>query len=107
MQIPIRNIYYLLSYAWKYFKSTDIRKIDEKDFSNDTEFFAEIFDLTLSKYVKKGLNRDYIEKEETLKTIRGKVDFNSTLKTLGFKSKKIDCIYDEYSSNNLIKSKNK
>ena len=102
MQIPIRNIYYLLSYAWKYFKSTDIRKIDEKDFSNDTEFFAEIFDLTLSKYVKKGLNRDYIEKEETLKTIRGKVDFNSTLKTLGFKSKKIDCIYDVYSSNNLI-----
>lgn len=102
MQIPIRNIYYLLSYAWKYYKPSDIRKIDQKDFNNDTEFFGEIFDLTLSKYVKKGLFRDYIEKKETIKTIRGKVDFNSTLKTLGFKSKNIDCIYDEYSSNNSI-----
>ena len=102
MQIPIRNIYFLLSYAWKYYKPSDIRKIDEKDFTNDTEFFAEVFDLTLSKYVKKGLFRDYIEKEETIKTIRGKVDFNSTIKTLGFRSKQIDCIYDEYSSNNSI-----
>ena len=102
MQIPIRNIYFLLSYAWKYYKPSDIRKIDEKDFTNDTEFFAEIFDLTLSKYVKKGLHRDYVEKAETIKTIKGKVDFNSTLKTLGFRSKQIDCIYDEYSSNNSI-----
>lgn len=81
---------------------SDLRKIEQKDYNNETEFFAEMFDLTLAKYVKKGLHRDYVEKKETLKTIRGKVDFNSTLKTLGFKSKKIDCTYDEYSSNNLI-----
>ena len=102
MQIPIRNIYFLLSYAWKYYKPSDLRKIDLKDYKNDTEFFAEIFDLTLSKYVKKGLHRDYIEKEETLSTIRGKVDFNTTLKTLGFRAKKINCIYDIYSPDNSI-----
>lgn len=102
MQIPIRNIYYLLSYAWKYYKSSDIRRIDQKDYKNDTEFFADIFDLTLTKYVKKGLYRDYIQRKETLKTIKGKVDFNSTLKTLGFRSKKINCVFDEYSSNNSI-----
>ena len=43
-----------------------------------------------------------LKKQETIKTIRGKVDFNSTIKTLGFRSKQIDCIYDEYSSNNSI-----
>lgn len=102
MQIPIRNIYFLLSYAWKYYKPSDLRKIDLKDYKNDTEFFAEIFDLTLSKYVKKGLHRDYIEKEETLRTIKGKVDFNTTLKTLGFRAKKINCIYDIYSPDNSI-----
>ena len=102
MQIPIRNIYFLLSYAWKYYKPSDIKKIDKKDFSNDTEFFAEIFDLTISKYVKTGLHRDYIKKAEKIKTIKGKVDFNLTLKTLGFRSKQIDCIYDEFSSNNSI-----
>ena len=102
MEIPIRNIYFLLSYAWKYYKPSEIHKIDKKDFANDTEFFAEIFDMALSKYVKKGLHRDYIETQETLKTIRGKIDFNQTIKTLGFRSKKINCIYDEYSSDNSI-----
>ena len=62
---------------------SDLRKIEQKDYNNETEFFAEMFDLTLAKYVKKGLHRDYVEKKETLKTIRGKVDFNSTLKTQG------------------------
>ena len=102
MEIPIRNIYFLLSYAWKYYKPSDIRKIDQKEFNNDTEFFAEIFDLTLSKYVKKGLHRDYIKNKDTLKTIKGKVDFNSTIKKLGLKSKNIDCVFDEYTSNNNI-----
>lgn len=101
MKIPIRNIYYLLSYAWKYYKPDDIKKISKKDFTNDTEFFAELFDFILSKYVKKGLHRDYVKKFETLKTIKGKVEFNSTLKTLGFRSKQINCVYDEYSSNNF------
>ena len=68
MQIPIRNIYFLLSYAWKYYKPSDIRKIVEKDLQMILNF-AEVFDLTLSKYVK----RDYIEiieKAETIKTIK-------------------------------------
>ena len=78
MQIPIRNIYYLLSYAWKYYKPSDIRKIDQKDFDNDTEFFAEIFDLTLSKYVKNGLHRDYIEKKEIFR----KFSFKERMKNI-------------------------
>ena len=56
-------------------------KFDEKDFTNDTAF-AEVFDLTLShQYVKKVYLEITFEKEETIKTIRGKVDFNSTIKT--------------------------
>ena len=102
MQIPIRNIYFLLSYAWKHYNPSDTKKIDKKDFTNETEFFAELFDLILSKYVKKGLHRDYVDKAETLKTIRGKVDFNSSIKNLGFRSKQITCVYDEYSSNNSV-----
>ena len=100
MDIPIRNIYYLLSYAWKYYKPNDIVKIDSSSFNNETEFFAEMFDLTLSKYVKKGLHRDYVEEQKTLKTIRGKIDFSKTINTSGFKSKSINCVFDEFSSDN-------
>ena len=102
MEIPIRNIYFLLSYAWKHYKPSDINKIDKNNFSNETEFFYQIFDLALTKYVKKGLHRDYLVNKKSLKTIRGKVDFNQTIKKLGFRSKKIECAYDDYSPNNSL-----
>ena len=101
MEIPIKNIYYILSYAWKYFKFNDISAIDKKDFQTTTEFFGELFDLSFTRYIKKGLQRDYISYNEELKTIKSKIDFGTTLKKVGFKSKKFHCIYDEYTINNL------
>ncbi len=101
MQIPIQNIYHLLSYAWQYYSPSDLKKIDLEDFKNETEFFASLYDLILSKYVKKGLHRDYVDVKEPLKTIKGNIDFSETLKTLSFKSKKFYCKYDEYSTDNV------
>lgn len=100
MNIPLRNIYYILSYAWKYFKPGDLRKIDRKDFRNEVEFFAEIFDLTLTKYVKRGLCREYVTKSDSLQSIKGKVDFNASMKGFGTGLKQLECIYDEYSPDN-------
>ena len=80
-------------------KPNDIVKIDSSSFNNETEFFVEMFDLTLSKYVKKGLHRDYVEEQKTLKTI-SKIDFSKTINTSGFKSKSINCVFDEFSSDN-------
>lgn len=100
MQIPIRNIYYLLSYAWQYYRPTDLNKVNLEDFENETEFFASLFDLILSKYVKKGLYRSYKDKKEPLTAIKGSVDFTDTLKNLSFKTKKFYCNYDEYSTDN-------
>ena len=101
MEIPIRNIYYILSYAWKYFKFNDIASIDKKDFQTTTEFFGDLFDLSFTRYIKKGLQRDYVSYNEELKTIKSKIDFGTTLKKVGFKSKRFHCIYDDYTTNNL------
>ena len=102
MNIPLRNIYYILSYAWKYFKPGDLKKIDSKDFRNEVEFFAEIFDLTLTKYIKRGLHSDYVIKCDSIQSIKGKVDFNASMKGLGGGLKRLECVYDEYSADNKI-----
>ena len=70
------------------FKFNDISAIDKKDFQTTTEFFGELFDLSFTRYIKKGLQRDYITYNEELKTIKSKIDFGTTLKKVGFKSKK-------------------
>lgn len=102
MEIPLRNIYYILSYAWKYFKFNDLTKLDKKDFNSPTEFFAEIFDLCLGRYVKKGLKKNYVQINEELKGIKSKVDFSMTIKTNGFRLKKFYCTYDDFTENNII-----
>ena len=56
MEIPLRNIYYILSYAWKYFKFNDLTKLDKKDFNSPTEFLQKFLIYTwvdMSKKVKK------------------------------------------------------
>ena len=102
MEIPIKNIYYLLSYAWGYFHSQDLAKVERKDFETSIELFGELYDLTLTRYVKSGLKKDYVEFNEELSTIKSKIDFSTTLKRAGHRSKRYTCIYDEFTENNGI-----
>ena len=102
MSIPLRNIYFILSYAWKYYRPSDLKKVDTKDFRNETEFFAELFIIILSKYLKRGLHQDYILQRNSIQTIKGKVDFNNSMKLTSLGLKELECQYDEYSSNNEV-----
>ena len=100
MSIPLKNIYFILSYAWKYYRPGDLKKLDTKDFRNETEFFAELFVIILAKYLKRGLHQDYILRRNTIQTIKGKVDFNNSMKLASLGLKQLECQYDEYSSDN-------
>lgn len=102
MSIPLKNIYFILSYAWKYFRPSDFKKLDTKDFRNETEFFAELFVIILAKYLKRGLHQDYILRRNSIQTIKGKVDFNNSMKLKSLGLKKLECQYDEYSSDNEV-----
>lgn len=102
MSIPLRNIYFILSYAWKYYRPSDLTKLDSKDFKNETEFFAELFIVTLSKYLKRGLHQDYVLRRNSIQTIKGKVDFNSSMKLTSIGLKELECQFDEYSSDNEV-----
>ena len=102
MSIPLKNIYFILSYAWKYYRPGDLKKLDTKDFRNETEFFAELFVIILSKYLKRGLHQDYILQRNSIQTIKGKVDFKNSIKLTSLGLKQLECQYDEYSSDNEI-----
>ena len=41
MEIPIQNIYYLLSYSWGYFSFNKKDSLDEDSYENNTEFLSE------------------------------------------------------------------
>lgn len=108
MNIPIKNIYYLLSYAWNKLDVGNKIKLQEDDYSSSLNLFARVFDNILTIILKRGLDRNYTAVKDKIRTIKGRIDFNSTIKTLSHLNKKYYCDFDNFSedilTNRIIKS---
>lgn len=102
--IFIRNIYYMLSYAFRELKKNNYEDIAKEDFEHILNLFAEILYRGVSEQLKQGLYREYIGKHETLSTLRGRLDINGTIRNVMQHRQKLDCEYDELSENNLFNS---
>ena len=100
--IVIKNIYYMLSYAFLNIRLDEKNKINSEDFDNIYNLFAEIISQGVAKQLKQGLYREYINKNENLNTIRGSVNIEATMKNIISNRKKINCDYDEISENNIF-----
>ncbi|MCR4645437.1 MAG: 5-methylcytosine-specific restriction endonuclease system specificity protein McrC [Oscillospiraceae bacterium] len=99
--IFIRNIYYMLSYAFQILKQEDYQQVAGEDFEKIHDLFAEILEKGVSRQVKQGLYRAYVPMQEDLSVIRGKVQLNATIALKAQHKQKIACEYDEFSEDNL------
>lgn len=98
--IFIRNIYYMLTYAFQELKQNNYEEIAGEDFDEIHNLFAEILARGISYQLKQGLHKEYISCHESLPTLKGKLNINGTINNLMQKRQKIDCEYDELSENN-------
>ena len=100
--ILIKNIYYMLCYAFRNLESVCQVSAGNESFKNVQDLFAYILYKGISLQIKKGLNREYEELTEQLSTIRGKININETIKTNSLSGKKLVCEYDEFSENSYF-----
>ncbi|MFD2657921.1 5-methylcytosine restriction system specificity protein McrC [Gracilibacillus thailandensis] len=100
--IPIRNIYYMLSYAYQTINLAEYKRLGTEKFENVKELYAEILSIGIPVLIRGGLSKDYISVEETSNVIKGKIDINSTIKKNALVNKKIAVVYDEFSENILL-----
>ena len=100
--IPIRNIYYMLSYAYQTLNLSEYKQIGTEDFENVKELYAEILSIGIPVLIRGGLSKDYISVEETSNVIKGKIDINSTIKKNTLVNKKVVVVYDEFSEDILL-----
>ena len=98
--IFIRNIYYMLTYAFQELKQNNYEEIAGEEFDEIHDLFAEILVRGISYQLKQGLHKEYISCHGSLSTLKGKLDINGTINNLMRKQQKIDCEYDELSENN-------
>ena len=99
--ILIRNIYYMLAYAFQELKQNNYAEIVGEKFDDIYDLFAEILARGISYQLKQGLYRGYVPKNESMQTIRGKIDINGTIANRVRNNRQIACDYDELSENNV------
>ncbi len=100
--ILIKNIFYMLSYAYKALNQSNYQKVDVEDFKHIEDLFGAILSKGMIQLSKQGLYREYLEQNDSITSVRGRIDFAETVKNVIQKKKLIHCSYDELSENNTL-----
>lgn len=100
--IPIKNLYYLLCYAWGLAEQRDKIKVDAESCSTYPDLFAKLLVAGCSILFKRGLHHEYIAKEETILGIKGKWNVSESIESNAYRMGRMDCTFDEYSDDILI-----
>ncbi len=99
--ILIRNVYYMLAYAFQELRQNNFVEIESEPFADIYDLFAEILARGISYQLKQGLYREYVAHNESMQTVRGKIDVSGTIAERMRNRQKIACDYDELSENNI------
>lgn len=100
--IFIKNIYYMLSYAFTPLKQSVYDDIQKESFDNIHNLFGAILSKGIGMQLKQGLYRTYINRVEPLSVVRGKIDMSGTVRNRLEHRMCVTCDYDELSENNLL-----
>ncbi len=101
-KIPIKNIYYMLSYAWESLKEKKTIKVSNEDFHNIYNLFGRIYINGLTALLKKGFNQYYIENNEDIYGIKGKLNLADSIKSMVLFEGKTNCDFDEFSKDMVL-----
>ncbi|UQD70487.1 hypothetical protein JEY40_31690 [Bradyrhizobium japonicum] len=108
MTIPIRNLYYLFCYAWERFPEGGSTEVGIDDCPDLPNLFARVLVNGVHRLLRRGLDRGYLGFEEELRSPRGRLLINRTIKELTLQRGAVCCQIDELCSdvlhNQIIKS---
>lgn len=106
--IPIKNLYYMLSYAFQLLNEQGYKNLATEEFKNAGDLCAAILIRGISYQLKRGLGREYISETDTISAIRGKIEITESIKNQSMIRSQMVCTYDEFSVdsplNRIIKS---
>ncbi len=95
MKIPIRNLFYLLSYVWDVDWEMEWSAIDADKSVDALNLLTRILTISTDRIIRRGLDRGYKEVSEELFGVRGRIDISNTIKRNGFANAKLTCNFEE------------
>lgn len=108
MKIPIRNIYYLLSYAWDALPQGDTVPVGVEEAATTADLLAHLLVRGVTRLLKRGTMQDYRVINGPVAGVRGKLLLSETLPERWRRSGRTVCGFDELSGdvlpNQIIKA---
>ena len=99
--IPIRNIYYMLSYAFSELRGTDYRYMNVENLETMKDLCACILTRAVSLQLKRGLIREYVTEEVELMSPKGKIEITASITSGVIQNHRLICSHDEFSENSV------
>lgn len=99
--IPIRNIYYLLCYAWNRLDEGAIVDVSGVDTTELADLFATVLIGGIHHLTRRGLDQGYERHQEELSSIRGRIQVARTARRMLVHHGKADCAFYELTVNTL------
>lgn len=100
--IPIKNIYYMLTYAFQVLNENGYKNIKTESFENTADLMASILSTGVSQQIKRGLVREYQDQQDALSSPRGKIDISTSIKSRSETRHQLVCTYYEFVMDNEL-----
>ena len=95
VEIPVRNLYYLLCYAWDRLDEADLVDVGKIESNSLVELLSRVLATGTSHLLRRGLDRGYVPHEDATCSLRGRIDFQTSLKKNLFRNARAWCVFDE------------
>jgi 5-methylcytosine-specific restriction enzyme subunit McrC len=98
--IPIRNLWYMLLYAWNEAPTTNLGNLEDIENAPTLDaLLASILTKLVQQRLRIGLGRNYVDEKHLLRGIRGRINFTDSLKQHAFERGQAYCQFQQYSMN--------
>lgn len=101
MPIPIKNIYYLLSYAWNKLEESKLVDVSAENESDLPNLLSKVLLNGTKVLLKRGIDKQYLTENKVYQGIKGKVNITDSLRKNLFSQGLSVCEFDELSVNIL------
>ena len=94
--IVIRNVYYMMAYAFRALGLREYEKLKTEEFENADDLLAAILAIGISTQLKRGLERSYHEVEEDIPGVCGRLNVAATARHAMSGRSLTRCAFDEF-----------
>lgn len=99
--ILIKNIYYMLTYVFEDLTNPIYENVNTESFEDIHNLYAAILIKGISKQLKQGLHKEYINYQEDIPMIRGKIDISGTIRNEIQRKPLVSVEYDDLTEDNI------